>query len=329
MNLALPEFRSEQCIAYYIACIGSALHHLHRHNILHRDVKPENVLCDHHGRPILTDFGVAYYEPVTNVLPLCSSTSGTLTYLAPEVLTPCHLHSHQSDFWSLGVLMCEMLYGVRPFPTHCPRTFVYYSANTYTNMWTKLQSTTPEKGEVNWTDAFMNYPPAAPIPYPELDVTLLPDGSLCPALSVRIELDIARDMGDRPFNAAQVLSPAGDKFLCGLLDVRIEKRIGCNWKDFVSDKWFVDNGVNVSDVAHVEPYMSSELSMYNTMNRKFIAPAPVAFNHALIPRLSAAEQVLVDSYTLPVRWKGGVETLFTYRLIMSPLGAAALPFHSE
>jgi serine/threonine kinase 32 len=82
----------ERHVAYFVACIGSALHHLHERGILHRDVKPENVMLGATGVPYLTDFGTAYLEPEGRV-PLCSFSSGTLPYLSPESLTVSRRHS--------------------------------------------------------------------------------------------------------------------------------------------------------------------------------------------------------------------------------------------
>jgi serine/threonine protein kinase len=300
MDLDIPAFRSEQSIAYYIGCIASALHHLHDHNILHRDVKPENILCDHRGRPVLTDFGVSYIEPSSTLLPLCCVTSGTLAYLAPEVLTPCHIHSYQADFWSLGILMCEMLYGVRPFALHCPRTFVYYSANTYAGMWISLKETRSEKTTINWEDAFINSDPIHPPAFPEFNATLLADGSLPDTLTVNFELDQLRDSEALPPNAAKAHSPSAHKLICGLLDVRVEKRIGSNWNDFVQCEWLKDLEVDVTDVSRLTLPLPPDkfLSYYVKANHH--DPIPVKFDRAHFPELTPAQQALVDSFSLPV-----------------------------
>jgi serum/glucocorticoid-regulated kinase 2 len=49
----------ENDVAFYVSCISSALHHIHSQNIIHRDVKPENIILDERGYPHLADFGVA------------------------------------------------------------------------------------------------------------------------------------------------------------------------------------------------------------------------------------------------------------------------------
>ena len=77
---------SQRAICYVIACVGSALHHMHQRGVLHRDIKPENIAMDCKGTPYLTDFGVSYVAEDPSSL-VCDDSSGTLAYLAPEVLT--------------------------------------------------------------------------------------------------------------------------------------------------------------------------------------------------------------------------------------------------
>ncbi len=89
---------SEQSVVYIVGCIGSALHHIHERGVIHRDVKPENIGLDTLGRPYLTDFGISLVSNTNNPIPLCESSSGTLPYLAPEVLAPGNCHSYQSDY---------------------------------------------------------------------------------------------------------------------------------------------------------------------------------------------------------------------------------------
>jgi serine/threonine protein kinase len=122
-------FRESQ-IAFIIACLTSALEFIHSLGILHRDIKPDNILFDHRGYPKLTDFGISCLCEDRDSLS-CTYASGTLSYLAPEVLTSSHAHGKGSDYWSLGVVFYEMLYLTKPWKAHCPKEFVKYQEAYY------------------------------------------------------------------------------------------------------------------------------------------------------------------------------------------------------
>jgi len=119
----------ERTLSFYVGCLTSALNYLHRRRIMHRDVKPENIILDQQGWPHLTDFGVAYVEPREHPagLPLsCSLASGTKQYLAPEVFTKGHVHGPESDFWALGIVLFELMFFRRPFEKHVPVAYINY-----------------------------------------------------------------------------------------------------------------------------------------------------------------------------------------------------------
>ena len=87
----------------------------------------ENIILDEHGYPHLTDFGVAYVQSdIESEYLKCTLASGTKQYLAPEVFTKRHIHGPESDYWSLGVVAYELLFGRRPFEKHVPVAFVNY-----------------------------------------------------------------------------------------------------------------------------------------------------------------------------------------------------------
>ena len=131
-HMACNQF-SERKAAFVMICISSALHHCHERGILHRDVKPENIILDAEGYAYLTDFGCSFISassPKSGDL-LCYSTSGTRQYLAPEVFTDLHRHGVEADFWSLGIILFEMLYSHRPFAKHCPKQSIKFVDNLY------------------------------------------------------------------------------------------------------------------------------------------------------------------------------------------------------
>jgi serine/threonine protein kinase/tetratricopeptide (TPR) repeat protein len=93
--------------------LSDALTRAHRLHIIHRDIKPANVLIATDGTPRLTDFGVARIGDTTR-LTKTGVVVGTLAYLAPEALNGERL-DERADLWAFGVMLYEMLAGVRPF----------------------------------------------------------------------------------------------------------------------------------------------------------------------------------------------------------------------
>eukprot|EP00897_Mesotaenium_endlicherianum_P003032 jgi/Mesen1/2757/ME000017S02128 len=102
---------SEELARIYTAELVSAVAHLHKNGIMHRDLKPENVLLDSEGHVKLTDFGLA---KEVDELDRSNSLCGTVEYMAPEILQ-AKGHGRAADWWSVGILLFEMLTGQPPF----------------------------------------------------------------------------------------------------------------------------------------------------------------------------------------------------------------------
>ncbi len=102
---------------------------VHESGVLHRDVKPHNILFRPDGRALLMDFGIATFEGAAQVT-RSHEIIGTPQYLAPELLshTPANPHpaTPASDLWALGVTLYEMVEGRRPFDA--PTSFEIFIA---------------------------------------------------------------------------------------------------------------------------------------------------------------------------------------------------------
>jgi serine/threonine kinase 32 len=120
---------TEDAVRFWIAELGCALRYVHGQNIIHRDIKPDNVLLDSDGHVHLTDFNVA-----SDIIPgkRLTSKSGTLAYLAPEVYAG-NGYDIRADWWSLGVLFYECIYNKRPF-----------DGNSESSLSQQIQAATPK-----------------------------------------------------------------------------------------------------------------------------------------------------------------------------------------
>ncbi|KAG1780984.1 kinase-like domain-containing protein [Suillus placidus] len=101
----------EDTVRFYVAEIASALAFLHEHRIMHRDLKPDNILLDERGHAHLTDFNIAVHFSERRML---TGIAGSMAYMAPEILAK-RGYTYPIDWWSLGVCAYELLFGRRPF----------------------------------------------------------------------------------------------------------------------------------------------------------------------------------------------------------------------
>ena len=108
-HLFHKHYFDENQTKFFISCTMLGLEYCHSNLIIHRDIKPENILLDSNGYAHITDFGIAMQQSKSLV-----QTSGTPCYMAPEALYG-KSQTTVSDYYSLGVLTYELLFGVKPY----------------------------------------------------------------------------------------------------------------------------------------------------------------------------------------------------------------------
>jgi len=101
---------SSEISKFFLACTILGLEYIHYNNILHRDIKPDNLVIDKNGYVKITDFGIS--REIGKLIK--GESSGTPGYMAPEVMCG-KSHSIDSDYYCLGIMAYEFMKGVRPF----------------------------------------------------------------------------------------------------------------------------------------------------------------------------------------------------------------------
>ena len=95
--------------------IALGLFHAHQKKVIHRDIKPHNILISKDGDVKLTDFGIAMKTTDEENITKTGNVVGTPAYMSPEQFSSKKEVTYQSDIYSLGVVFYEMITGVRPF----------------------------------------------------------------------------------------------------------------------------------------------------------------------------------------------------------------------
>jgi len=95
----------------YMRQLTNGLKYLYEKQILHRDLKPQNILVTDDGDIVITDFGFARYTDNENML---NTLCGSPMYMAPEIMLKKR-YNNKSDLWSVGVIFFELLFGTTPY----------------------------------------------------------------------------------------------------------------------------------------------------------------------------------------------------------------------
>jgi serine/threonine protein kinase/tetratricopeptide (TPR) repeat protein len=110
------ELMSIRQAAELIAKVARTVHYAHEHGILHRDIKPGNILLDAKGEPLLTDFGLARLVEAESTVTRTKEVMGTPSYMAPEQAVGNNAAvSSATDVYGLGAVLYQLLTGHPPF----------------------------------------------------------------------------------------------------------------------------------------------------------------------------------------------------------------------
>src|SRR5438552_3322496 len=115
-EIAKSEVMPVRCAAELIAKVARIVHYAHEHHILHRDIKPGNILLDAKGEPHLTDFGLARLVETESTVTRTMEVLGTPSYMAPEQAVGNNARvTSATDVYGLGAVLYQLLTGHPPF----------------------------------------------------------------------------------------------------------------------------------------------------------------------------------------------------------------------
>ncbi|KAF9188746.1 hypothetical protein BGZ51_000344 [Haplosporangium sp. Z 767] len=134
----------EKCIAVIAREVLQALGYLHKHGIIHRDIKAANILLTDEGRVQLCDFGVAGQVTMNSLKR--NSFVGTPYWMAPEVIEVGQAYDQKADIWSLGITIYEIATGNPPFADQDPMRAV-----------TLIPKSRPARLEGDWSPAMKEF----------------------------------------------------------------------------------------------------------------------------------------------------------------------------
>ncbi|MFO1063494.1 MAG: protein kinase [Pirellulales bacterium] len=147
-----------RAIALLIADVADALAHAHANGVIHRDVKPSNILVDDNGKAWITDFGLALIQDAT-VATNTGDVVGTFRYMSPEQASGRKfLIDHRTDIYSLGATLYELLCLHQPFDGKSPRELLRQVSFEEPKKLRVLNPTVPTELEVIVTKATAKNP---------------------------------------------------------------------------------------------------------------------------------------------------------------------------
>ena len=126
LKLKLQKFRpTYREMLPIVEAVGAALSYAHELGIVHRDVKPSNVLISKEGKIYLTDFGLARMAQISTTTLTSDQMIGTPQYISPEQATSSPNLDYRTDIYSFGVLIYEMVVGQVPFNADTPYAIIH------------------------------------------------------------------------------------------------------------------------------------------------------------------------------------------------------------